>query len=549
MKIFISAFVILLLATAAFSQTAPNKYLIQFTDKNGTPYSITQPQDFLSARAILRRANQNILITDNDLPVNSTYVDSLKSLGLTVLNTSKWFNNATVYTTDTLLIDTIDYLSFVSGYSKSIQLKLNVNNNNIELNNELYTSKQTNFYDYGAGTNQIEMLNGHILHNHGFTGSGKIIAVLDAGFNNVDSLEIFDSLWINNQIIATHDFVANNDTLNFASSTHGMAVLSTMGGNLPGQLVGTAPKAMYMLLRTEDTSSEYLVEEDNWVSGAEYADSAGADIITSSLGYTTFNDPSQSHTYNDMDGNTTRVSIAADIASSKGILVLTSAGNDGASAWHYISAPADADSVLSIGAVNGAGNYASFSSTGPTYDGRIKPNITAQGEASAIVTSSGIISYGTGTSFSCPITAGLVACLWQEFPALTNMELKDVIEQSASQYANPDSLLGYGIPDFAYASLILNGVDYRKDDTESLVNVYPNPLSDRFYIDFYSVDSQDVNINIYDIYGKQMLTETKTVNSNSFNQYNYNLKHLSNGIYIINIITTNKTYKHKIIKQ
>ena len=549
MKIFISAFIILLLTTAAFSQTAPNKYLIQFTDKNGTPYSITQPQDFLSARAILRRANQNILITDNDLPVNSTYVDSLKSLGLTVLNTSKWFNNATVYTTDTLLIDTIDYLSFVSGYSKSIQLKLNVNNNNIELNNELYTSKQTNFYDYGAGTNQIEMLNGHILHNHGFTGSGKIIAVLDAGFNNVDSLEIFDSLWINNQIIATHDFVANNDTLNFASSTHGMAVLSTMGGNLPGQLVGTAPKAMYMLLRTEDTSSEYLVEEDNWVSGAEYADSAGADIITSSLGYTTFNDPSQSHTYNDMDGNTTRVSIAADIASSKGILVLTSAGNDGASAWHYISAPADADSVLSIGAVNGAGNYASFSSTGPTYDGRIKPNITAQGEASAIVTSSGIISYGTGTSFSCPITAGLVACLWQEFPALTNMELKDVIEQSASQYANPDSLLGYGIPDFAYASLILNGVDYRKDDTESLVNVYPNPLSDRFYIDFYSVDSQDVNINIYDIYGKQMLTETKTVNSNSFNQYNYNLKHLSNGIYIINIITTNKTYKHKIIKQ
>ncbi len=312
-------------------------------------------------------------------------------------------------------------------------------------------------YDYGQAFNQINMLNGIPLHDLGYDGAGMTIAVLDAGFLNANVLSAFDSLWLNNQIIGYKDFVSPLAPDIFGSHTHGTSVLSTMGANLPAEMVGTAPKADYWLLRSEDDATEYLIEELNWASAAEYADSVGVDVINSSLVYNTFDDPAQDHTYAYMDGNTTPITIAADLAASKGILVVNSAGNSGSSSWHYIGAPADGDSVFSIGAVNSSGVYASFSSTGPTYDGRIKPNVVAQGQGSTIISAySGNVISGNGTSFSSPITAGMVASLWQAHPDKKNTEIMEAIQQSATQALNPDSLLGFGIPDYFAAHTLLS---------------------------------------------------------------------------------------------
>jgi hypothetical protein len=458
MKILITFFTILLISLQVSAQIAPDKYWIRFTDKNNSPFSIENPEAFLSQKAIDRRNVQGIPIAENDLPVNPSYLSAVANTGATLLNISKWFNSVTVFTTDPSVIDDINALPFVLSVAK-------MTNNNSTLNtsikpffeNETYSKFQDSIkmkgsgesFDYGQGYNQINMLNGILLHDLGYNGEGMTIAVLDAGFRNADILTAFDSLWMNNRILGYKDFV---DPLNpdiFASHSHGTNVLSTMGANLPGELVGTAPRASYWLLRSEDGGSEYLIEELNWASAAEFADSAGVDIINSSLGYTTFDDPSQNHTYMDMDGNTTPITIAADLAASKGMIVVNSAGNEGSGSWQYIGAPADGDSVFSIGAVDASGNYAYFSSTGPTYDGRLKPNVVAQGQGSAIVSAwSGIVLTGSGTSFSSPITAGIVACLWQAHPDKTNMEILEAIQQNGSQAGNPDNLLGYGIPDY-----------------------------------------------------------------------------------------------------
>ncbi len=301
------------------------------------------------------------------------------------------------------------------------------------------------------------MLNGIALHDMGYDGTGMTIAVLDAGFLHADTLRVFDSLWMNGQILGTKDFVSPQSPDIFGAHYHGAMVLSTMGGNWPGKMVGTAPHAHYWLLRSEDGGSEYLIEELNWVSAAEFADSVGADVINSSLGYTTFDNPSQNHTYADMDGNTTPITIGADMAVSKGMIVVNSAGNDGGSSWQYIDAPADGDSVFSIGAVTASGNYASFSSTGPTYDGRIKPNVVAQGSGSTIINPyNGLVSTGSGTSFSSPITAGMVACLWSAHPNKRTTQIMDAIQQSGSLAGNPNNQLGWGIPDYLAAHNLLS---------------------------------------------------------------------------------------------
>ncbi|MCB2219348.1 MAG: S8 family serine peptidase [Bacteroidetes bacterium] len=456
---------ILLIPIVLCAQVAPDTYWIRFTDKNNSPYNINNPEEFLTQRAINRRIVQNIPIQQNDLPVNQTYIDAVVATGVSIKTVSKWFNSVTVYTTNPALIATIEEFSFVQSAQKVGNGEITSKSNKPFFEKEWCSSEPMNTggkdpsslqsFNYGLAYNQINMLNGIALHDMGFDGSGMVIAVLDAGFTNVDIIPAFDSLWINNQILGVKDFVNPNSPNIFGSHYHGCMVLSTMGANLPGQMVGTAPHADYWLLRSENGSSEYLVEELNWVSAAEFADSVGADIINSSLGYTTFDDPTQDHTYDDMDGNTTPITLAADLAASKGILVVNSAGNSGSSSWQYIGAPADGDSVFSIGAVNSSGDYASFSSTGPTYDGRVKPNVVAQGQGTTIITTSGTVTTGNGTSFSSPVTAGMVACLWQAFPERKNMEIMDVIQQSASQYDNPDHYLGYGIPDYLEAYNIL----------------------------------------------------------------------------------------------
>lgn len=536
--------------TALRAQTAPGKYWIQFTDKIDNPYQLNQPLEFLSQRAIDRRIRQNIMITFNDLPPNPAYLDSLRTLGATILNTSRWLNAVTIET-DTSTLNQIKSLHFVAQTNKVARLKQNkIPPFSLQdfhpLKNRIPSET---VLDYGYSENQITMLNGHILHNSGFQGQGMHIAVIDAGFFRADTLGAFDSLRTNNQILGIRDFVVNDNSV-YEDYSHGMQVLSILAANLPGQMIGTAPKASYWLLRSEDADTEFLIEEDNWVAAAEFADSAGVDIITTSLGYSVFMDLNQSHSYEDLDGNTTRISIAADIAASKGMLLLNSAGNEGNNAWQYIIAPADADSVLAIGACDEFGNYASFSSIGPSFDGRIKPNVTAQGYGTAIITNAGQVSAGSGTSFSCPVVAGLAACLWQANPSHSAMEIFHAIEKSGHQYLNPDSLMGYGRPNFAVANLILQSPEISNGNSSSIIGMMPNPFLDEITVKLYLEDAKSVKAELININGQIILSTYSQPMLASFQSINFNgLNHLPPGLYILRIYFDKDTKQVKIIKQ
>ncbi|HRH65888.1 MAG TPA: S8 family serine peptidase, partial [Bacteroidia bacterium] len=384
--------VILPCLTMAQGNTA--KYFVQFTDKVNTPFSVSSPAAFLSSKALARRTAQNISIEVNDLPVDPAYVSAIRNTGATVLNTSKWFNGVTVEC-DSAVLQTINGLPFVvnstavNRITKSTTGKNKFRNGTVPYNKPGGLSR-TQTFDYGNSFNQIHLMNGEYLHNAGFRGEGMTIALLDAGFYSVDQLAPFDSIRANGQILGTWDFVANEASV-YEDNSHGMSVLSCIAGNVPGQLLGTAPHSDFWLLRSEDAPTESLIEEYNWISAAEFADSVGADLISSSLGYSTFDDSTMDHTYADMNGDRCPSSIGADIAASKGILVLVSAGNSGNSPWHYISAPSDADSVLSIAAVDSLGHKSGFSSWGPASDGSIKPNVAAKGTATTIAYTDGSI--------------------------------------------------------------------------------------------------------------------------------------------------------------
>jgi len=381
-----------LLTFNLYSQSG--KYWIQFTNKNNSPFSIGNPSAFLSQRAIDRRLAQSIPVITQDLPVNPAYLNAVSATGATLLHPSKWLNGTTAIVSGPAILNQILSLPFVSEVVYVAPISKGQSGSSPKWDQFIAMNplagnppvpvhvKNTSVFDYGSSYNQIHMLNGDLLHEMGFRGQGMMIAVLDAGFFEVDINQAFDSLWDHNQILGTHDFVDGGNV--FDDNTHGEYVLSIMGGNIPGQLIGTAPKANYWLLRSEDVNSEYLIEEYNWVSAAEFADSVGADIINSSLGYTVFDDVSMNHSYEDLDGLTAPGSRGAAIAAAKGILVCNSAGNSGGSQWEHIGVPADADSIVSVGAVNFQGNYASFSSTGPTPDGRIKPDLSTQGEGTYV---------------------------------------------------------------------------------------------------------------------------------------------------------------------
>jgi subtilisin family serine protease len=329
-----------------------------------------------------------------------------------------------------------------------------------------------------------------------------------------------------------------------------MSVLSTMAANLPGEFVGTAPEASYLLFRTEDTSSELPVELDYWIAAAEFADSAGADIINSSLGYTTFDNSDFDFSYSDMDGNTTRGTRGADIAASKGILVVNSAGNSGDNSWNYIGAPSDGDSVLAIGAVTSEGFIANFSSEGPSSDNDIKPNVCAQGQKAIIISGGGQVVTGNGTSFSGPIIAGMAACLWQiHKDSLTNMDIFHAIEASAHKFRNPDGFYGYGIPNFAKANLMLSRTNVRNMDESELFEIFPNPFADQISGTFYSSANQGVAIRLVNSLGQEvrrfeMATDDFTAVEFSFSD----LRSFPQGMYTLHIESDSGKYYKKMVK-
>ena len=541
------------------AQIAPQKYFIEFMDKTNSPYSISRPNEFLSLRAIERRQKQGVAIGQDDIPVNQTYVERVRSYGVNVLTRSKWFNGITIYCLNPTIVDTILRLPFVkriikdksinSIYSSNSGDKFSLNEASLNDNHIPGFTGKSNYsgnpaYDYGPSYNQIHMLKGDSLHKLGYKGEGMIIAILDAGFYRADILAAFDSLRHNNQILGTRDFVTPGNNV-YNEYEHGMEVLSCMGGNIPGQIVGTAPKAGYWLLRSEDKNSEYLIEEYNWVAAAEFADSAGADVINSSLGYTEFNEVTQNHTCQEMNGNTTLVTRGANIASGKGMLVVNSAGNSGASAWQCISAPADGFNVLAVAAVDSNGIRAGFSSIGESTR-RIKPNVAAMGKGAVVYSPAGTVIYNNGTSFSSPIMAGLAACLWQALPSWNNQAILRAIELSGNQVSHPDSLLGYGIPDFIKA---FQHVNVDNIDNESAVHIYPNPFNEAFSLSFHSDLARQ-----FDLY---MLNSLCQVVYSAHNQKARigdnlvtfpNMAALPNGNYIIRLTGNSIFVNSKVIK-
>ncbi len=451
-----------LFALLAFSQPlqaqqadSTQKYFwVAFTDKAGSPYSVDAPQQFLSERAIARRLKADIAITEEDFPPNPAYLDSLREKGATIHHTSRWLNAATILASEDSIeaieslpmARSVDYVGIPYRKRERRAGKLRADS---------LLSPPLEGKKYGYATNQIRLLKGDTLHEMGYTGKNIWVAVLDGGFIGVGDSPFFDSLRAGKQLLPTRDFV-DGDEYAYESSTHGSRVLSAMGANVPGVMVGTAPGATYACVKTEDTRGEYRLEECHWVAGLEYADSLGADIINSSLGYTTFSDQAMNYSYEKLTGKESVASLAADIAFTKGMIVVTSAGNEGSSKWKHIGIPADASLALSVGATDFSGSRASFSSVGPTADGRIKPDVAAPGAWVALADPYAFqVSAGSGTSFASPIVAGLVASLWEAFPTADNASIVQAVKESASQAAVPDYELGYGVPDFGKAYRLL----------------------------------------------------------------------------------------------
>lgn len=554
-----------LVSFTAGAQIAPNKYFVRFTDKNDSPYSVDNPSEYLSQRAIERRTRQNIPVDISDLPVNPSYLQGVAATGATILNPSKWLNGVSIFTDDPTVIDAITDLPYVLNLTKSPQPSLSDNPVSIAseksfFKNEIYgepgipkvkQGHEIGAFDYGQGFSQIHMLNGDALHDMGYRGQGMVIAQLDAGFLNVNTLPVFDSLWQNNQILGTHDFVDGGE-VTFDGHYHGAMVLSCMGGNYPGELIGTAPKASYWLLRSEDGNSEYIIEEYNWVSAAEFADSVGADVINSSLGYSEFDNPVQNHTYANMDGNTCPSTIGADMAAKKGILVVNSLGNSGSDPWYYLGAPSDGDSVLGIGAVDSEGNYVSFSSHGPSYDGRVKPDVAAQGSGDYVVDPfGGGFTFGSGTSFSSPVLAGAATCLWQANPTFNNMQIADAIRHSASQYNSPDDMLGYGIPDFILANNLLTIVDDPVVD-HSTLKAYPNPFRDGITIEAGKLGGVGAGmsygyVEISDITGRIIHSQRISLTISGTIRID-GLKQAPKGMYFLKINLNGELFQQKMLK-
>jgi len=450
------------------SQAQLNRYIVQFTDKDSNQFSLQQPWLYLSARALERRERYQINIDSTDLPITQRYVDSVLAAGnVTFLNASKWLNQIAIFSTDSLAISKINALPFVkkntavaprSGSQIALREKLLTVETPINVEfapNPPVTENLNAAFNYGFSNGQVKIHRGDFLHNLGFQGQGIQMAVLDAGFTNYLSIPTFDSIRNNNQILGTWDYVLNASNVNGFTS-HGTHCLSTIAAQMPGTFVGTAPKTSFYLYRTEDFGTEYPIEEQNLAAALERSDSAGVNMASISLGYYDFQEPSLNYTYANMDGNTTISARAADYAAAKGMLVVAANGNEGSRTWKYLISPADADSVLAVGAVDTLGNVASFSSYGPSSDGRIKPGVAGVGLNAVIANAiSGQPGYNSGTSFACPNIAGLAACLWQAFPESNNMGIISAMQESGTRATNPDDRVGYGIPDMRKAFVLL----------------------------------------------------------------------------------------------
>ena len=543
-KSIVLAFILCFSIKSFYAQTF-TKYWVKFKDKNGSPYSVSNPSAFLSAKSIARRTNQGIAIDITDIPVNQTYINQVNATGAQVFQLSKWLNAAIVIISSQAQLNAINSLTCVLSSSPVAKIHKSKPDEDIKpLVQSLKRSEVTTSYNYGPSFNQVNQIGADCMHNLGYRGQNMVIAVIDAGFEQADINPVFDSLRNEGRILGTRDYVAGNTAV-YEDFLHGANCLSLMAGNTPGQLIGTAPKASYWLLRSEDVSTEKIIEENNWVVAAEFADSVGADITTTSLGYTTFDIASQNHVYADLNGKTSVASIAATMAARKGIFVLNAAGNEGGSSWNYIGVPADSDSICTVGSVNSSGIHSGFSSVGPTADGRIKPDLSSMGEGTYVCNPGFNFSSGNGTSYATPILAGAVACLMQANPTKTNMQILQALKATASQASSPNNNYGWGIPNMCAAHNLLNGtnVGVKESVLANNFKLFPNPAQQQISFTLNqkleSIQLTDVLGNIIDVYFIEKEND----------QHIIQLNNVPKGVYFIMIKTVEGFVNSKFIKE
>lgn len=525
-----------------FQGSAQNKkYIIFFKNKGGgNPYSLSNPSEFLSAKSIQRRIHQNLALDSTDLPVSPSYLNTVKQAGAVVLNPLKWINAAIIECSGEVLNQIIDF-PFVeitqplnSKLPSSVVKKLKANG--------------TQSLDYGPSGNQNLMLGIDSMHSWGYHGEGMTIAVMDAGFQNVNTHTAFSHLFQNNKIVGVRDIVARDGDV-YQDHWHGGAVLSNIAAFLPGSIIGGAYNASYFLIRTEDANSEFEVECAYWVAGLELADSIGADLVNSSLGYTTFDPPGVSFTYSSLNGQSFS-SRAASMAAAKGMVVLNSAGNEGNnSSWGgWIGVPADAENILTVGSVGPTEQYSTFSGKGPTADGRIKPDLVAQGGSVVIAdvfTASGITTNG-GTSFSCPILCGLAAGFWQAHPDLNATQVMAHLKNSGSNKDNPNNQIGWGIPGFVKAHILAGAQPFLSFPFD--LRIFPNPNSGKvLYIELLQSNViGDAQYKITDAKGALVLANT--IRFDLTNQrIGIDLPKMRSGMYFIQIEMGGRSFSRKMV--
>ncbi|MBQ4475815.1 MAG: S8 family peptidase [Bacteroidales bacterium] len=549
------------LCTGAFAQIGPDLYFIEFTDKNNTPYSLDNPLEYLSQRAIDRRQAQNIAIDSLDLPVNPSYIAALQELGLEIVNPTKWLNGTTVRTNDYNLVLQARNLPFVKSTprfeidtvetAKKVAKSMMVTENRPSTN--IIAPKYTDS-EYGLSYDQIALHNGHLLHAEGFKGEGMLIAVTDGGFTNADQMRSLEYLRNSGRIVATRDFAYNGSTV-YGHHVHGSMVLSIMAGYLPGEYIGCAPEADYILITSECDDYEEIIEEFNWVSAIEYADSMGADLANVSLGYVDFDSERYNHSREDMDGHTNPSSIGANIAASRGMMIVVAAGNSGQdeNGHVWIGAPSDAYDIVTVGAIDVNQNSAPFSSHGFVEGNRIKPDIASVGWDTYVDYVNDSIDVGSGTSFATPLSTGLIACFWQKFREKTSTEIREALfaaarptvptwdEDTTLTTGTPNIFTGRGIVDFEVASNMLSEIT--EAHAPFGIELYPNPTSDIVTINLNS--DKKAQISIFSSDGR-LLDYKKNVS----HEAKYNFAKYPAGKYIVSLSIDNKVvFSQTVIKQ
>jgi hypothetical protein len=541
MKIRLLIGLVLISLGLSAQEIADGVYWIYFTDKAGTGYGIAQPGEFLSERSVNRRALQGLAIDHHDRPVNQDYLQEIRDMGIEIRHVSRWLNGIAMTGMDAVSFQEVLDLSFtdtVPWFAPGDDLFYPQPSGALRFEAPLDTPPG---YDYGIATEQVMMLRTHLLHELGYTGKGVWIAVLDGGFRNVDSLESFEKMIDEGRILETRNYVSELPVFRISSS-HGMYVLSTMGGEWDGYMVGTAPHSSYLLCTTEDADRETRLEEIAWIEAAEYADSLGVDVLNTSLGYHDFDGSSFDYTYRDLDGLSSFISRAASLTASRGMVACISAGNQGDDSWFYITPPADASDILAVGAVDSTNLIALFSSRGPSFDARIKPDVTAMGVASGLQSSQGGVTRGNGTSFASPILAGSVASLWQAYPELPARELIHRVRQSGDRHKNPDSTYGFGLPNFsqAYHAITRIPVHFLPGDLE----LWPNPAREQLMIRIPEEIPEELEIRFYDMQGRINGTAWSVLPGEIALPPN-----LVKGIFIVEIRTRETIYRGRLIVQ